>query len=127
MLSSLLSFSCRGATLNQPTPTEQSLPPDASLRLALAEVRDLQRTVVVLRDELEAAQRERQRQVQDALAAHHNETQQIKDTVLALRLALERSAQEKADALQQAATAHRTELAQLHETIYALRNALEGR
>src|SRR5476649_2844443 len=81
-----LLYDC-GTILNKPS-LIPSLPeqPD-SLALALAEVRDLQRTVVVLRGELESAHQERQRQLQDALAGAHNETQQIKDTVATLRCA----------------------------------------
>jgi len=105
------------------------VPPDADeqLRLALAEVRDLQRTVVFLRTELEAAHLERQQQLQDAASAAHNETAQLRDTIVALRERLERDTQAHADAMQQAAASHRNEVIQLHDAIRALRSTLEAR
>ena len=118
---------CSGPPLKKPTVTETIQPDDDSLRLALAEVRDLQRTVVVLRSELETAHQERQRAVQDALSSAHSELTQLRDTISALRTSLEKLTQEKIDALQQAGVNHHGEIAQLHETIRALRGELEAR
>jgi epoxyqueuosine reductase QueG len=116
-----------GTALKKPKVADIAQADDDGLRLALAEVRDLQRTVVVLRAELEAAHQERQRQVQDTTSAAHNDAQQLRDTISALRLSLEKLTQEKADALQAAATAHHAEIAQMHETVRALRDALEAK
>lgn len=119
--------SCSGPPLKKPKVTEMIQPDDDSLRLALAEVRDLQRTVVVLRSELELSHNERQHAVQDALSFAHSEISQLRDTVAALRTSLERLTQEKLDALQQANTVRHAEIAQLHDTIRALRDTLEAR
>ena len=72
---------CSGPPLKKPKVTEMLQPDDDSLRLALAEVRDLQRTVVVLRSELELSHNERQHAVQDALSFAHSEISQLRDTV----------------------------------------------
>ncbi|WP_343729388.1 hypothetical protein [Duganella sp.] len=111
---------------NNPDATDIPPPDEASLRLALAGVRDLQRTVAALRSELERAHQERQRQVQDAASAAQGDIVQLRDTIVALRTSLEKAARERIDALQ-AAAAHHAEIAQLHETIRAIRTALEAR
>ncbi|WP_229258447.1 hypothetical protein [Duganella rivi] len=114
-----------GNILKTPDATDMLQPDEASLRLALAEVRDLQRTVAALRSELEQAHQERQRQVQDAVSAAQSDILQLRDTIVALRTSLEKAAQERIDAQQQAAAAHHAEIAHLHDTIRALRAVLE--
>ncbi|WP_373991863.1 hypothetical protein [Duganella sp. BuS-21] len=116
-----------GIFLKTTDATDILQPDDASLRLALAEVRDLQRTVVALRAELELSQQEGQRQVQDAVSAAQGDILQLRDTIVALRLSLERAAQERIDALQSASAAHHAEIAQLQDTIRAMRSALESK
>ena len=73
-----------------------------ALQAALVEVRELQRTVTVLREELEAAHMERARQVQDATATAHIELQQARATVSALRDALELARADQEAAVKQA-------------------------
>jgi predicted nucleic acid-binding Zn-ribbon protein len=122
-----VNFFARGTTLKTPNTADIIQVDDNSLRLALAEVRDLQRTVVVLRAELESAHQERMRQVQDAATTAHNESQQLRDTIAALRTSLEKLSQEKADAVAAATTGLHAEIAQLHETVRAMRDVLEAK
>ena len=75
---------------------------DEVLKLARADIRDLQRTVSALRDALETAHAEAQAGVARANAANAGEIVQLKATATALRDELEARRAERETAVQQA-------------------------
>lgn len=113
-----------GPQPDRPPRASDAPQPDA-LMLALAEVRDLQRTVVVLRSELEKVHQERQRQVQDAVAAASTEAQQVRATVVAMRETLEQATVARDAAVKAALAGSVAEITQLRDTVTVLRSELE--
>ena len=64
--------------------------------------------------------------MQQAIAASHNEIQQLKATVAALRDNLEIARIDKENEIEKAVNRSNVEIAQLHATICALREQIEA-
>ena len=100
--------------------------PDES-HLIRTENRQLQETIVALRDTLDRMQLEKEQGVQQAVAAANDEIVELKATVTALRDELERSRFTFEGAMQESERALREERNQLQQTIVALRKQIEER
>ena len=106
------------------TTTDETL--ESALNFEKTQVRDLQRTVIALRDTLEQAQADRLRDVQATKATAQTEIDQLKKTVVALRDKLELQQVDAQRDLQKIQASATDELRQLHATIAALRDQLEA-
>ncbi len=95
------------------------------LALAQADSRDMKRTVITLRTELEAAHAEIHESTLRATQASAAEISQLKITVGALREELERSRVERDHAVQQERVVGHNEMQQFKATSAALRESLE--
>jgi polyhydroxyalkanoate synthesis regulator phasin len=69
---------------------------------------------------------QRERAVQQAIAASHNEIQQLKETIAALRDNLEIARIEKENEIKKAVNRSNDEIAQLRGAISALREQIEA-
>lgn len=85
------------------------------LALARADLRDMQRTVIALRSELEHAEIQRHAETQQAIQASAAELTQLKTTVGTLRVELEHARIERDRLLQQERAASHNELQMLQQ------------
>ena len=92
-----------------------------------AELRELQRTLVVMRERMEAQQAAQQDEIQRAVAGAQAEVVQLRDTAAALREALEKEVAARDAAVNAALKAANAEIVQLRETAAALREEIERR
>ena len=91
------------------------------------EIRQLQETIVTLREELEKARFEEREHIQQAVAASNEEIRQLRESVVELRDQLvmrEAQFHEKLHALE---LEHHRERAELQQTVTTLRGTLEHR
>ena len=98
---------------------------ESELAAAQNDVRDMQRAVMALRNELELAQAGRDAAVQLAVAEANQEVAQLKGAIAALRNELEQSHAQREQEVQQAMAANQDEMAQLKAAASALREQLE--
>ncbi len=103
----------------------KGLPSSDMLHLSQVEVRHLQSTIEVLRDELEKMQVSKQEAVQAAVASAHDEARQLQSTISALRGELEQKIFQHRDELERQKHAANEELRMLRQTIAALRDRME--
>jgi hypothetical protein len=90
------------------------------------QIRDLEATVLAMREALELARREADDRLQEAAARAAGEADQLKATIAALREELEVQAQRHAEELQRQRQQAADEARQLQATIQALRDELEA-
>jgi len=89
------------------------------------EVHDLRNTIAALRDSVERMRIERDKVVQEAVAASHQEVAQLKATTAALRQALEEERNDKERQIREAVRNASDEIKQLKAVIAAIRESLE--
>jgi len=89
------------------------------------QIRDLEATVVAMREALELAQREADDRVQAVAAQASAEAEQLKAMITALREELESQEQRHGEVLQQQKLEAADEARQLQATIQAIRGELE--
>jgi hypothetical protein len=90
-------------------------------------IRELEATVVAMRDALEQMEREGQERLQAALVDAAGETEQLHGAIAALRAELEAQQQRHGDELQEQRRHAADEVRQLQATIQAIRAELEAR
>ena len=89
------------------------------------EIEQLRKTIVAMREELEASRARGQEAVQNAVANSADEIRQLRETVVALRNELEGHRTRHSEEMQAARAAARDEMRHLEQMIVALREELE--